>query len=47
MRIGVGGTPRLRLRLLALSPGAVPQDLRSLSYSRLHRPVLPLDGDDP
>lgn len=33
--------------LLALSPGAVPQDLSSLSYCHLDRPVFPLDGDAP
>jgi len=31
--------------LLALTPGAVNQDIPSLTYSRVPRPVFPLDPD--
>jgi microcystin degradation protein MlrC len=31
--------------LLALSPGAVNQDIPSLTYRRVRRPMFPLDSD--
>ncbi len=33
------------LNFLALSPGAVDQDLVRLPYKRIHRPIFPLDPD--
>jgi microcystin degradation protein MlrC len=36
-----------RHALLALTPGAVNQDIPSLTYTRVPRPVFPLDPDMP
>jgi microcystin degradation protein MlrC len=36
-----------RHALLALTPGAVNQDIRSLTYRRVPRPIFPLDSEMP
>jgi microcystin degradation protein MlrC len=36
-----------RLALLALTPGSVNQDIKSLTYKRVLRPIYPLDEDMP